>query len=75
MSLINCRECNHPMSNTAKFCFNCGYSPTGKCSMCQHYEKLSGFSCGRCNACKDDYVRKDKNACPAFILNSEYFFK
>ena len=70
MALVKCAECGNLISNKTFSCFYCGYAPTGICGNCEHFKQVRNETYGRCNATKDDYVRKEKSICPAVIKHT-----
>ncbi len=75
MALVKCAECNNLVSNKATKCPHCGYTPKGICKNCQSFQREEYFSCGRCGATDNEFVKEYKSVCPAVIKKSILDFR
>lgn len=74
MSLINCPECNHEISDKAKYCIHCGY-PLSEATNDQY---TANVKCPYCD--KENYVVTEKgkhygNCCPDCVVRFENWYR
>ena len=74
MPLVKCIECGHWVSNKTKRCPNCGFEPKGPCKSCRYFESNIEFDNERCLLTENDFVKKDKNVCPAVIRKFIFYY-